>query len=341
MTGIGAGPSVKRSRAGTDDREDEVRLVDQDGVGPEFTVVVPVFNSEDLVETTIDGIVDFFDRSELTFQLVLVNDGSVDGSWEVIRRRAEADERIVAINLLRNYGQHNANLCGFREARGRYVITMDDDGQNPPEEIGKLIATVREGHDVVFGAFERKQTGLLRRLGSRAIGMVNRRVFNQPSDLVVSNFRIMTGSVARRIAASQSVYPYITGQALLYSASRANVTVRHEPRRAGSSNYSPLRIARLVLTILFSYSSAPLHMMAVMGILLAASSFLLAGVYVVRALVVGTDVEGWTSLVVLTAFFNGVVILMLSMLGEYAIRTLNQVTDRRTYHVVDRVGPPS
>jgi polyisoprenyl-phosphate glycosyltransferase len=301
---------------------------------PTFTVVIPVFNSERIVGNTVERTISFFDDAGLDFEIILVDDGSSDGSWDVVRELAEGDARVVAIKLLKNYGQHNANLCGFRAARGDFVITMDDDGQNPPEEIAKLIGAAEQGYEVVFGEFEQKQSSLGRALGSRAIDLVNRRIFGQPRDLTVSNFRILHRDVVERICASKSAHPYISGQALLYSTKRANVGVRHAPRVDGESNYNLVRIARLVLTILFSYSSAPLHMMAIVGSVIAFGSFCVGAFYLLYGLLGETAVHGWTTLVVLLAFLNGVVILMLGMLGEYTVRTLNQVSDKESFHVV-------
>ena len=301
---------------------------------PTYSVVIPVFNSEGIVRNTVERTISFAEGAGLDLEIILVDDGSSDGSWDVLRELAEGDPRVVAIKLLKNYGQHNANLCGFRAARGDFVITMDDDGQNPPEEIAKLIGAAEEGYEVVFGQFQQKQSSLGRALGSKAIGLVNRRVFGQPSDLTVSNFRILRRDVVERICASRSAHPYISGQALLYSTKRGNVRVRHAPRVDGESNYNLVRIARLVLTILFSYSSAPLHAMAIAGSVIAFGSFAVGAVYLLYGLLGQTAVEGWTTLVVLLAFLNGVVILMLGMLGEYTVRTLNQMSDKEPFHVV-------
>jgi glycosyltransferase involved in cell wall biosynthesis len=302
-----------------------------------YSVVIPVFNSEAIVGDTIDRVVQFFTGAGLKFELVLVNDGSRDGSWDVLKRRALANPNIVALNLLHNSGQHKANLAGFREATGDYVITMDDDLQNPPDQIGLLIDEAMKGRDVVFGKFAHKQAAGHRALGSKAIGLINRRIFGKPPDLTVSNFRILRRDVVERICASRNSYPYITGQALLYSSNRANVTVRHDPRPAGESSYTMLRIARLVATILFSYSSFPLRLAAFFGFVVSAFSFLIGAIYLIRGAVSGSSVEGWTSLIVLLAFFNGVTIALLSMLGEYVVRTLNSVSANEPYHVVERV----
>ena len=304
-----------------------------------YSIVVPVYNSVALVGQTVDRIVEVFERAGLTYELILVNDGSRDGSWDVIADKARQNSSIVALDLLKNYGQHNANLAGFRESTGDYVITMDDDLQNPPDQALLLIdEALMGGRDVVFGKFERKQAAGYRRLGSKAISMINHRVFHQPTDLVVSNFRVLRRDVVDRICASRTSEPYITGQALMYSSNRANVTVRHEPRAVGGSSYNAVRIARLVLTILFSYSIFPLRLAAIGGFVMAGVSFVLGAGYLIHGMVANTDVPGWTTIVVLLAVFNGFTIALLSMLGEYVVRTLNAVSAQETYHIVAKVS---
>ncbi len=303
-----------------------------------YSVVVPVYNSVELVGSTIDRILEVFEEAGLRHQVVLVNDGSKDGSWEVIAERARTRPHVVALNLLRNYGQHHANLAGLRETTGDYVITMDDDLQNPPDQALLLIAEAMTGKDVVFGRFERKQAAGYRRLGSKLITMVNRRVFAQPPGLTVSNFRILRRDVVDRICASRTAHPYITGQALMFSNNPADVLVRHDPRPVGKSNYGMTRILALVLSILFSYSVWPLRAAAAAGFVVALGSFLLGAYYLVRSLFVDTPVAGWTTIAVLLSIFNGVVIALLSMLGEYVVRTLNAVSVTQTYHVTERVS---
>ncbi|MGH3413306.1 MAG: glycosyltransferase family 2 protein [Marmoricola sp.] len=303
-----------------------------------YSIVVPVFNSASIVGRTVEQIVSTFRQAGLAFQLVLVNDGSSDGSWETIAALARSHPEVVALNLLHNYGQHHANLAGMREATGDYVITMDDDLQNPPDQALLLVDEAMRGRDAVFGRFETKRASPLRRLGSKAIGLMNHRIFGQPTDLAVSNFRVLRRDVVDRICASRTAHPYITGQALLYSSNRANVLVRHDERAEGKSTYSLRRILRLVVTILFSYSSFPLRAAALAGALVALASFALGAAYFIHGLFVQAPIPGWTTLVVLLAFFNGVIIALLSMLGEYVVRTLNSINAQDTYHVMDRVG---
>ena len=304
-----------------------------------YSIVIPVYNSEEIVGETVDRVVQVFTEAGLRHQVVLVNDGSTDGSWDVIAERARRTPGVVALDLLKNYGQHYANLAGLRHATGDYVITMDDDMQNPPDQALLLIDKAMAGHEVVFGRFEQKQAAGHRRVGSKLIGMINRRVFGQPPDLVVSNFRILRRDVVDRIISSRTAYPYITGQALMFSGDRANAVVRHDPRPRGKSTYTPVRILQLVFTILFSYSSWPLRAAALLGFAISGLSFVLGGILVVRALISNVGVPGWTSIMVLLSLFAGVIIALLSMIGEYVVRTLNTVSTDESFHVVRRVAP--
>jgi glycosyltransferase involved in cell wall biosynthesis len=303
-----------------------------------YSIVIPVYNSEAIVGETVRRVAEVFAGAGLRYEIVLVNDGSPDRSWSVISELARTTPHVVALNLLKNYGQHHANLAGFMEAQGDYVITMDDDLQNPPDQALLLIdAALQGGHDVVFGKFDRKQAAGYRQLGSRLINMINRRVFGQPDDLAVSNYRILSRDVVQRICASRTAHPYVTGQALMFSNNPGQVSVRHEPRTVGKSNYNLVRILKLVFTILFSYSSYPLRAAALAGFALSALSFLLGAFYLIRGFTHDTEVQGWTTLVVLLSAFNGFIIAMLSMLGEYVVRTLNAVSIEQSYHVIERV----
>lgn len=161
-------PDVAGSRGAGADTDgalvNEMTPLPEATAGFTYSVIIPVFNSEDLVANVIEGLLRTFDEAGLNLEVVCVNDGSVDRSWEVIRQLADEHGEVVAIDLLRNYGQHNANLAGLREATGDYLITMDDDGQNPPGEALKLIAAIVErDDDVVFGRFDSKKASGLRR----------------------------------------------------------------------------------------------------------------------------------------------------------------------------------
>jgi glycosyltransferase involved in cell wall biosynthesis len=300
--------------------------------GPTYSVVIPVYNSAGIVATTLARAARFFEDRGLSYEIVAVNDGSRDQSWEVVREAALKNPRITAVNLLRNYGQHHANMCGFTHAAGEWIVTLDDDMQNPPEEIAHLIEAAAQGHDLVIGRFKEKRHPLYRRLGTRLIRAVNRRIFGSPRDLVLTNFRLIRRDVVDRILGYRTSYPYVPGLALMFATSPVNAWVEHREREVGRTNYGLYKIVKLVATILFNYSSYPLRLVAAIGLGIAALSFGLGAWYVGLAFFRQAAVPGWTTLVVLLSFFNGMVILILSMMGEYVVRMLNQISSAESFH---------
>ncbi len=308
-------------------------LTEQPNRPAKYSAVIPVFNSAAIVGDTIDQTAAFFEANGLDYEVIVVNDGSRDGSWAVLAEKAAANPRVLAVDLLHNYGQHTALLCGLKQSSGDYVITLDDDLQNPPDEISHLIAAAGEGHDVVFGRFRQKQHAAYRRLGTRVIGLLNKRIFHKPDDLVLSNFRIIRRDVVDRVCAYRTSYPYLPGLLLMFSGRPGNVWVEHRSRPVGKSNYNWLRIAELVMRILFNYSSFPLRLASAAGGIVAAVSLLLGIIYLIRALVTGFAVQGWATLVVMLAFFNGLMFMMMSMLGEYIVRLLNQSSSAESYAI--------
>lgn len=303
-----------------------------------YSVVIPVFNSAGIVGETVERTIAVFRGHGLTCEIILINDGSDDDSWSVISDKARLHPEVMAINLLRNYGQHHANLCGFHHSRGDFVITMDDDLQNPPEEIIHLIGKADEGYDLVIGRFRQKKHAPYRRFGTLLIGEINKRIFEKPKDLVLSNFRIIRRDVIDRICAYKTSYPYVPGLCLMFSNHRANVLVNHDERQIGNSNYTISRIFRLVLTILFNYSSYPLRFVGAIGLVVAVFSFALGVYYLAVGLFRGAATPGWLTLVVLLSFFSSLMILILSMLGEYVVRLINQSSSAESFYVKEVVG---
>jgi glycosyltransferase involved in cell wall biosynthesis len=304
-----------------------------DAAQPTFSAVIPVYNSAQIVAKTVARTIAVFEELGDPYEILLVNDGSRDDSWEVIRGQAEQHPHVISIDLLKNYGQHNAVLCGMVHSRGDWVITLDDDGQNPPEEIHRLVDKAREGHDLVFAQFKHKRHGPIRRLGSRVVKWMNGKVFHQPKELELTNFRIIRRDVVERMCAYRTGYPYVQGLALMFSSRRANVETEHHAREIGKSNYGPVKIAELLMRILFNYSAFPLRAVSWAGGAIALGSLALGAYFVLKKVTVGASVPGWTTVVVLLSLFNGITIAMLAMLGEYVVRLLHQTSTAHNYHV--------
>jgi len=305
---------------------------------PMYSVVIPVYNSARIVALVIERTVTFFQTQGWSYEIILVNDGSRDQSWSVIAEQARRLPHVIAINLLRNYGQHNAVFAGITQSRGDYVITIDDDLQNPPEEIIHLVTQMQTaGNDVVFGRFRQKQHSLVRRLGSGLIRLMNNKIFRCPPDIVPSNFRLMRRDVIDRMLAYRTAYPYTTGLALMFAQSVGNTWVEHLERHEGKSNYNIYRIFSLVLRILFNYSIWPLRLVTITGFTISVVSFVIGIVLFVRKLLDNIQIEGWAGIMIMLAVLNGLIILMLGMLGEYTIRILQQMNSRETYHIKEVV----
>lgn len=212
----------------------------------DVSVVIPVYNSAGVVGETIGRTATCLDGLHVRYEIVAVNDGSTDGSWAVLESLARARPEVVAIDLARNCGQHAALVCGLRRSRGRLVVTMDDDLQNPPEEIPVLLAKAAEGHDVVFGRFRRKRHGWVRRAGGFVVRGLDRFLFRAPRGVVGSTFRVMSREVVERICRHPTRYPYVRGLAFLHAASPANAWIEHHPRRYGRSGYGARQLALFV-----------------------------------------------------------------------------------------------
>ena len=302
---------------------------------PAYSAVIPVYNSAGVVGDAIDACVTFFEKRKLTYEIIAVDDGSTDSSWEVLQSRAAANPYVIAVRLLRNYGQHSALHCGLGLSRGEYAIILDDDLQNPPDEIIHLIRSAEEGADVVFGKYLNKRHSLTRRIGSWLTNHVNTAVFDKPGNLVLTNFKLIERRVVDRILAHRTHFPYINGLAVLYARNPVNVVVEHRERTIGKSNYKLSKIIELLTRILFNYSAFPLRLLTLSGMIVAVFSFTLATYVFAKALLVGTSVPGWASVAVMLAFFNGMTLLLLGVLGEYVVRILKQTSRTDPYHVVE------
>jgi hypothetical protein len=211
----------------------------------DLSIVVPVYNSASYVSEVANRVLSFLDSEGLLGELIFVDDGSHDESWQAIIAKASTDSRIRGIRLKQNYGQHAALMCGLQASVGDWVVTLDDDLENPPEDIGVLLQAGREGSDLVFGQFKRERHGLTRRMGSILINAINRVAFRKPAGLSVSNFRLIRRNVVEAVCRYNLSSPYITGLALLHAQNPTNVAVGHDKSLLLESRYSLARLAAL------------------------------------------------------------------------------------------------
>lgn len=305
---------------------------------PGISVVVPCYHSERTVAPLVERLVAVLeDLSAQGYEIILVNDGSTDATWASIQRAAERYEHVLGIDLMRNYGQHNAVLCGTRAARYDVTVTMDDDLQHPPEEIPKLVAGLEEQYDVVYGRPTHLPHSPLRNLLSRASKLALARAVGNPAIREVNAFRIFRTDLRRGFADYMS--PALLFDVLLgWTTKRIGaVEVEQEPREIGTSNYTPMRLFNQFLLVLTGYTTAPLRLSTLVGF-----GFVLFGVallaYVLTNFFVRGSVPGFTFLAAIVAVFSGVQLFSLGLVGEYIGRIFDRTLERPTYVVRQTLG---
>jgi len=304
----------------------------------ELSVVVPVYNSEQSLPELVERLQPVLGSAAEHFELILVNDASGDRSWEVVASLAAGHPWIRGVNLTRNYGQHNALLCGIRKARYETIVTMDDDLQNPPEEIPKLLEELDRGNDVVYGVPESERHGLFRDLASQVTKLALQRAMGAETARNISAFRAFRTQLREAFAGYSSAFVSID-VLLTWGTSRfAMIRVRHDRRRFGESNYTLRRLFTHTMNMLTGFTTLPLRFASFLGFALTVFG---AGVlvYVVgRYLIQGTPVQGFPFLASTIAIFSGTQLFVLGIMGEYLARMHLRIMDKPTYLVREETG---
>lgn len=299
------------------------------------SIVIPCYRCAESIEGLVARLLAVSAGLRRDFEIVLVDDRSPDETWSVLQRlKAQHGRPLKIVRLLKNSGQHNALLCGLHMSTGEVVVTMDDDLQNPPEEIPKLVAALDSGYDLAIGAYPRKEHSATRNAGGELIDRVLRGIFALPPDFQLTSFRAARRPVVDNVCRMSGVFPYLTAMLLSHASNQVNVEVRHDPRRHGQSNYNLRRSLALAANLILNYSSWPLHLVG--ALCLAAFCFSLGfGAWVfVRALLDDTSVPGWASTVVIISFFNALTLLCLYVFGLYLSRLNLQITRTATHFTI-------
>ncbi|BBK33320.1 undecaprenyl-phosphate 4-deoxy-4-formamido-L-arabinose transferase [Stella humosa] len=281
-----------------------------------LSIVVPVYNGAASVGELVEALSDLAVPGGL--EIVLVNDGSPDDSLAVCRRLLEtARVPLVVVDHARNFGEHNAVMTGLRHAGGRYILTMDDDLQNPPEEVLRILEHAQKNElDVVYTYYETKEHALWRNLGSRFTNWCADRLLDKPKGLYLSSFRCMSRFAAQAIGRYDGPFPYVDGLLLQVTKRIGRIQVRHLPRAVGRSNYTLRRLVRLWMNMFLNFSVMPLRAATLLGLGFSALGGLAGLVVIVEALI-NQPPAGWASLMAATLLVSGVQLVMLGMIGEY------------------------
>ena len=302
------------------------------------SVVVPVYNSERTLEVLVQRVAAAFAEPARSFEIILVDDGSRDGSWRAIRELATVHQQVRGLSLMRNYGQHNALLVGIRAARSGVIVTLDDDLQNPPEEIPKLLTRLEAGCDVVYGTPEIRQDTFWRRVTSRIVRSILKSALGTDVARNVSSFRAFRTELRNAFADYRSSFVSID-VLLTWGTSRfAAVTVEHRPREVGRSNYGFARLVLTALDVMTAFSTRPLRLASLIGFAFTLFGMIVLVWVVGRYFWLGYSFPGFPFLASVIAIFSGAQLFALGIIGEYLARVHLRSMGRPTALVRESVG---
>jgi len=305
---------------------------------PSLSVVIPVFRSQTLLPKLVRRLEPVLKNTASRYEVIFIDDGSPDDSWKVVKALSEKHDWIRGISLMSNFGQHNALLCGIREATCDFVVTMDDDLQHPPEEIPKLINALTPDCDVVYGLSDEPEHHAWRNLSSKLTKLLLRAAFRIHGVQNVGAFRAFRTSV--RDSASRHHGPYINIDVLLTWSTRriSSVRVNHDPRPSGSSNYNFLKLVRHAFNMITGYSAAPLRIASVVGFVFTFFGIGVLIYVVIRYFIHGVVVEGFAFLSSIIAILAGAQLFSLGIMGEYLARMHFRIMDKPTYVIRNQCG---
>ena len=309
-------------------------VLDKNQSAIEVSVVIPVYNEEAVLPALFARLYTALDKLNRSYEIIFIDDGSRDKSRALLRQQYQLRPDVTRVVYLKmNAGQHMALIAGFEHARGRRVVTLDSDLQNPPEEIGNLLAKMDEGFDYVGSVRRKRNDSLWRHVASRLMNRLRERITHIHITDQGCMLRAYDRDIIQAMLSSREVTTFIPALAFVYAANPTEITVEHEERAAGESKYSLYKLTRLNFDLVTSFSIVPLQMFSLIGIVVSIISFFFVLYLALRRLIVGPEVEGVFTLFAIAFFVMGLLLFGIGLLGEYLGRLYLQVRERPRYLV--------
>ncbi len=317
----------------TEAREPGINRTETGGA-PEISVVIPIYNEEAVLPLLFDRLYPVLDALQRSYEIVFIDDGSSDKSVALLRTQYQQRPDTTHVLLLRaNFGQHSAIMAGFEHVRGSYIITLDADLQNPPEQIPRILEEMDKGHDYVGTVRNKRQDQKWRHYASRAMNRLRESITNIVMTDQGCMFRGYHRDIIQAILDSRESQTFIPALAYLYAGNPTEITVEHEERAAGESKYSLLQLIHLNFDLMTSFSTVPLQVLSLMGMGVSVLSLAFVVLLAIRRLVVGPEAEGVFTLFGIVFFMLGILLFAVGILGEYVGRIYIQVRNRPRYLV--------
>lgn len=297
-----------------------------------YSIIIPVYNSEATLPALCERLCAMFGSMDASLEIIMVNDGSTDDSWSRIMALCSRYPGLATgINLSRNYGQHKALLCGLKHCTGDFAVTIDDDLQYHPEDIAVLVACQQEARaDVVYGIYTQKRHSVLRNAGSRVVATIFEKYAHMPQK--GSSFKLISRHVIDQIREYNHPYVFLDEVIGWYSRQTSYATVRHEPRQAGASGYSSLRLLSYALEIILSYTTLPLRLITWLGLISFFVCLSIIAYFVYMKYAYGAEI-GFTALIVSIFMSTGLILFCIGIIGEYLSRLFIIQTDKPIFIV--------
>lgn len=283
--------------------------------------VIPCYRSEHTIGAVAEEIKTSIAALEgYDYEIVLVNDCSPDGTFKAIAALAEKDSRITAVDLAKNFGQHAALMCGMRHSKGDIIVCLDDDGQTPADEVGKLLEKMEEGYDVVYASYDSKQHSGFRNLGSALNARMTEIMLGKPKELALTSYFAAKRFIIDEMLRYENCFPYVMGLVLRSTRNICNVPVKHRAREEGQSGYNLGKLIGLWMNGFTSFSVKPLRFATYFGVFTALCGFLYTILIVIRYFTQHMAPLGWTSTTALLLIIGGIILMVLGLVGEYVGR---------------------
>jgi len=303
-----------------------------------ISFVIPCYRSEITLPMVVGEIKDTMQGlKKYDYEIVLVNDCSPDDTWGTIKKLVSENDNIVGINFAKNFGQHSGLMAGLRQSKGDYVICLDDDGQTPANEVGKLLEKLDEGFDAVYASYAHKKHSAFRNFGTFMNEKMTEKMLGKPRDLFVSSYFGVRRFVVDDMIRYENAYPYVIGLVLRATKNITNVEVNHRQREVGTSGYTFAKLLNLWINGFTAFSVKPLRIATAMGCVCAAGGFIY-GIYTIIKKFVVPDVPlGYSALMTAVLFIGGMIMLMLGLVGEYLGRMYISMNNSPQYVIKERI----
>lgn len=303
-----------------------------------LSFVIPCYRSEKTVGNVVERIIETVQKDgRFDYEIICVNDYSPDNTYQVLKKLA-VNPKIKVINFSRNFGQHSALMAGFHYVSGDYIVCMDDDGQNPPEEMFKLIDKMEEGYDLVSAKYVHKKHSLFRRLGSKVSFAMSSYLVGKPKDIDLNSYYVVKRYVIDEVIKYDNPYPFVHGLILRITRNMANVVIDHKDREVGKSGYNLKKLVGLWMNGFTAFSEKPLRLASIIGVLCAFWGFIYAVVIVVRKFVHPEIMLGYSSIMAAILFFSGIIMLFLGLLGEYIGRMYISINNAPQFAIKETIN---